>query len=210
MPPRRRIPSPRRLYPIFQEMRAKNIGSCCTPPPFVEDGITATPTPAPGGLLPSETHFDISNDASLGASSGNRVGVIHRGNGGEQITFTFASGNFNLRSVAIAGWDLDGDPSLTGKFDSSSGAILSVDSSNLLTIDFTAFAGWSNISFFTFTLPVGVGTCNPANCAAVAFDNVVMTASATAPLPASLPLFVTGLAGLRWLVRRRKTAVEAA
>lgn len=184
-----------------------SIGLCCTLPPYVEDGIIATPTPAPLTSLPGETHFDISDLALYGGSPGDSVGVIHRGNGGEQVTFTFAGGNFDLHSIDITGWDLDGDPSLSGVFESSSGATVNVSDPTLLSIDFAALSGWSNISFFTFTVPVGVATCSAVvNCAGVGFDNVVMTTPGTVPIPATLPLFVIALAGLGWFASRRKRA----
>jgi hypothetical protein len=190
-------------------------GPCCTPAPYTEDGISATPTVAPGSLEPGQVHFDTSDGAIYGASAANRVAVIHRGNGGEQVQFTFAGGNFDLQSVDITGWDIGPDPSLSGVFESSSGATFTVSSADLpplLTIDFASQAGWSNISFFTFTVPVGVGVCgvDPAYCSGVGFDNIVLAAASTVPIPAALPLFISAIAGLGWVAWRRRSVVATA
>jgi hypothetical protein len=184
-----------------------SVGSCCTPAPFSEDGINVTPTPAPS-TLNSGTHFDVSDNSLYGGTSSNRVGVIHRGNGGEQVTFTFGAGNFDLISLDLTGWDQDGDPTtLTGQFKSSSGATFDVTAPTLLSINFAALTGWANISFFTFTVPVGVDTCGGGvHCAGVGFDNIVMNAPGKVPVPAALPLFISGLAGLVLFARRRRAA----
>ena len=172
-----------------------------SPSPYVEDGISATPT---GDNFPVP-HFDVSSTIGYGATPGDNVGIIHRGNGGEEVTFTFSGGLFDLESFDVTGWDLDGDTALTATFAASSGATHTVSFNDVVTIDFSAISGWSNISFFTFTVPSGVEFClNGAHCPGVGFDNIVMNAPSPVPLPGALPLLATSLAGLGYLARRRR------
>jgi hypothetical protein len=186
---------------------------CCNTTPYSEDGIIASPTQASGTSLPNDTHYDIQDLGLYGGTPGtNSVGIIHRGNGGEQITFTFTGGNFDLASLDITGWDQDGDPTtLSGIFTSSKGGTRTVTNPTLGSLNFTGDANWANISFFSFTVPVGVGVCvtGSVSCAGVGFDNVVMNAPVATPLPAALPLLVSALGALGLLTRRRKMRVEA-
>src|SRR3954467_4388194 len=65
---------------------------------WTEEGLTVQATPVGPGQ-----HFDI-DASSNGGTALNNVGVIHRGNKGEQATVTYAGGAFNLLSVDIKGW----------------------------------------------------------------------------------------------------------
>ncbi len=171
-----------------------------SPSPYVEDGISATPT---GDNFPVP-HFDVSSTIGYGATPGDNVGIIHRGNGGEEVTFTFAGGLFDLESFDVTGWDLDGDAGLTATFAASSGATHTVSFNDALTIDFSAIAGWSSLSFFTFTVPSGVEFClNGAHCPGVGFDNIVMNTPSPVPIPGALPLLASGLAAFGVFASRR-------
>ena len=89
-------------------------------------------------------HWDRVTSGSFASSSDNNA-AIHRGNNGEVVEFTFASGQFDLLSVDIEGISLQNASSIEGTFSSSAGATFAV--SAVQTVDFTAItSGWTNLS----------------------------------------------------------------
>ena len=165
-------------------------------------GATDT-THTENGLTMSTTtgHFDIYGNI-VGGTLTDNVAAIHTGNGGQQVIFTHVDGPFDLLSIEIKGWLVRGgeDP-MTATFDASSGATYTATAPTTGVIDFTLMSGWSNISWFTFTTPFEVVSCD-VTCSIVGFDNVAVQTQT--PIPAALPLFATGLGALVLLVRRRK------
>ena len=179
---------------------------------FIENGMTIAPvltTPTPSSAGPP--HFDhMRGDAggiSLGASDTDNNAVIHRGNAGEKVLFTFSGGAFDLLSVDLEAFILEA-ASLTVTFNASSGATLGA--STVGTIDFSVLSGWSNITSFTMGVPLGDYTCAPSrDCSTVSFDNVVFQEAVISPPqvpePMTLALLAIGLVGLG-LGRYRKAA----
>jgi PEP-CTERM motif len=186
-----------------------------------ENGITiAASSPASPPTASDFAHFDV-YAALFGGANPDNVGAIHTGNVGEQVTFTYNGGSaFDFLNIDITGWrNTTSDP--TGAtfvtFTSSSGAIHTVAKLTTGIVDFSSMVGWTNILYFTISLPIVGGnsfTCasDGDNCTVVAFDDVTVQAASATPLPAALPLFASGLGALGllgWRRKRKKAALAA-
>ena len=165
--------------------------------PHTEDGITMAPDIAGG-------HYDIYGDI-LGGTLADNVAAIHYGNDAERARFTFAGGNFNLVSFDLSGWLVrDTDP-IVVDVTASTGAVVTLDSNSVAPgiQDFSAVAGFSNISWFTIGVDENlVESCT--NCSIMGFDDVTIGTISAVPLPAGLPLLLTGLGGLALMRGRRR------
>jgi hypothetical protein len=192
-----------------------------SPASYSENGITIQPSSPAAGVAPGDVvHFDVYANI-LGGTDPDNVAAIHTGNVGEQVTFTYLGGSaFDFLSIDITGWQIaPGDPLGVpdAKFTSSNGTTYTVTNGSTGVIDFSSMVGWSNILWFTFAMPIQSSgqsfICgnNPVNCTIVAFDDVTVSAAASAvPLPAALPLFATGLGVMGLLGWRKKRTTKAA
>jgi len=186
-------------------------GTTTTPStPFTQNGLTMTPLNT-GSV--AGNHYDHYASAPFGTPSDNAA-AIHTGNNGEEVSFSFMAGAaFDLLSIFAEGFLLDGDGDnmgngLTVTFAASSGAMHMVSDPFSGMIDFTALSGWTNITSFTISVPLGVGACNIAgnDCSNFGFDDVTFQAhmpTGDIPEPGTLALFGLGLAGLGFARRRR-------
>ena len=160
--------------------------------PHTENGIT---------MSPDIGHYDIYGDI-LGGTPADNVAAIHYGNNAERVTFTFAGGNFNLESFDLTGWLVRDTKPIVADVTSSSGAVVTFrsDSDSAGLKDFSALGGFRNISSFTIGVDDSlVGSCS--TCSIMGFDDVTVS---PVPLPAGLPLMLTGLGGLALAGRRRR------
>ena len=167
-------------------------------------------TPLDTGSLAGANHWDwFRNDS--GATSSDWHAGIHTGNNAEEVQFVYSGGAaFDLLSILIEGIILDPDNTggLTGTFTTSAGGVHTVSSAGL--VDFTAVSGFSNITSFTFSMPLGVGDCSVAgtDCSTMMFDDVTFrqhVASGNIPEPGILALMGVGLIGVGY-ARQRKAA----
>lgn len=186
------------------------------PTSYTEDGINILATSPAINADGNLAHFDVNATPSdlLGGSASDHVGVIHTGNSGEQVIFTYNGGSaFDLLSVDITGWisaaaDPFGVPNAT--FTASSGAIYSAINGVIGVIDFSNMVGWSNIISFTLAMPYGTdshtcgGSGSTYNCTNVAFDDVTLRAASEVPIPAALPLLAAGLGAMGFMGWRRR------
>jgi hypothetical protein len=185
-----------------------------TPTSHSENGLTmmaVSPAPPPQPLV-DFPHFDVFGNGTLTGTFPDNVAAIHTGNLGEKVSFSYSTGAFELLSIDITGWIVGpNDPTggTPATFRSSSGAIHTVPMNTTGIIDFASMTGWSNITSFTFEMPLLAGalsfTCRSDNCTSVGFDDVTFRAAEAVPLPAALPLFAAGLCALGLLARRRKS-----
>jgi len=101
----------------------------------------------------------------------------------------------------------DGGAGLTGAFTSSAGGNTPVSAAGLF--DFTGISGFSNITSFTFSMPLGQGRCEVpgTDCSTMMFDDVTFREHTQntqgLPEPSTLLLFGIGLAGMG-LTRRKQ------
>lgn len=191
-------------------------GTPTTPVTHTENGLTMAASsmaalPIPGNFA----HFDIYPNL-LGGSNADNVAAIHTGNLGEQVTFTYSGGPFDLLSIDVTGWyqaPIDPTTGTPATFQSSSGTVHTIAKGFTGVIDFVALGGWSNIVSFTLSMPIIGGNSfgcqsdssgNSTNCTTVAFDDVTFQATAV-PIPAALPLFAAGLGMMGFVSWRRKS-----
>ncbi len=175
--------------------------------PFSQNGLTMTPLNT-GSV--AGNHYDHFAD-SFGSPADNAAG-IHTGNNAEEVSFVFSGGAFDLLSVFSEGFLLDPDNAglgLTVTFAASSGATHTVSDPFVGLIDFSVLTGWTNITSFKISAPLGVGACEIQgnDCSTFGFDDVTFQAhvSNRIPEPGTLALFGLGLAGLGF-ARRKKAA----
>ncbi len=177
-------------------------GATTTTSNYLEDGMTMSPSIVNG-------HYDVFNNyLSVVPTSGDINVVIHQGNNGAGVGFTFASGNFDASSLDIIAW-LDTNPNAadnTVTFSSSAGGSHTIDNTFTGTIDFSSITGFANISSFFISAPHPSINCQFAACPQMAFDTFVFDdlTPSSVPVPAALPLFGTGLALMGFVGWRRK------
>ncbi len=175
-------------------------GATTTTSNYLEDGMT---------MSPSYTHYDVFNNVAIAPPTSGVIDVIiHQGNNGAGVGFTFASGNFDASSLDIIAW-LDTNPNVadnTVTFSSSAGGSHTIDNTFTGTIDFSSITGFANISSFSISAPNPSIDCRFVACPQMAFDTFVFDdlTPSSVPVPAALPLFGTGLALMGFVSWRRK------
>ncbi len=181
---------------------------------FTQNGLTMSPVNS--GFGPN--HWDHLVSVHGATASDNSAG-IHRGRNAEEVTFSYLDGAaFDLLSIDIEALMLQGASSVTGTFFASSGEEVVV--SGIGTVDFTDLYGWTNITSFSFSVPLQSVMCDQGvrvDCSGMVLDNITFQAyeqnqpsgldtetPSDIPEPGTLALFALGLAGLGFARRKRK------
>lgn len=175
-------------------------------PTFLEDfedgsldgGITASAGSiiGPGGLTDS-----VDADDGVIDGSGSQGHSFFFGSGGTGITFTFST---PVTAAGVVWTDGAGVTSFEA-FDALGASLGTIGPVAISDGSITGTTGED--SFFGIQDPGGIGSIRIANASGgIEVDHVQYGAAplGVVPLPATLPLFLTGLAGLTLLGRRRR------
>lgn len=184
----------------FEGIPVGATGATTPSAPYTEDGMTMSVV---------HNHYDAyATHPVLSPTAGDKNPVIHEGNGGSGVLFSYAGGAaFDLLSFDMIGWFFGTVPvvlSTSVTVSSSAGGlhvINATDAGPNFTglLDFSAISGFSNITSFSLVMPNPGTTClNGNNCPNLAFDNVVFQVPPTSPvpLPGAFGLVALSLAGI--------------
>lgn len=198
----------------FEGIPVSDIQDATTPSVnYTEHGMTMDPV----------GHYDAyRNHPVLSPDPTNRNPVIHEGNTGSRVDFTYSGGAFDLLSLDVIGWLFNGatpNYSTTVTFASSTGGSHAINATTAGPnftgpVDFTALSGFNDILSFSIFLPNPGTNCglSTSDCPNFAFDNLTFRAPpvSAVPIPATLPLLAGGLGLLGLLGRRRQRLAAAA
>jgi len=181
---------------------------------YIEDGFTVTTTsPRVGSVVVSKFQGNATPSLLVGSSSLNegRTGAVTITSGGSLFSFT----SFDLASFF---WTPIGPPNpplgtttytVTGFNGDDQAFTFGTTISGLGATGWSTILSPSDYANLALTSLVISLTTNFENNGAN-FDNIVLAEVAPVPVPAALPLFATGLAGLGLMARRRRRRKQAA